>query len=1013
VDTNGNLVLVGDTTGEIKLPSLRLDDVVTVFRSVYLDGEGPTVTIDPAPENPEKSAMIIKHSKATDGTYVGWVLYQADRLMKGYMLGVDNKTQKDMVSGVQGYREVVDSIYFGTEDPRKSQKAGNWERFWIVPAEANRFEGTRRELTLLDVPLKVKTQKMIWVKDKLEDDLTGKSSSGALAFTSWFTKNYDGIAGEQCLQPPAETGLTAPVPVFTELRQIALMTAIAEKLRDQGVPMPFWMRDYEVQKVPFETTTPALEVTRKQANGDVVRTSRIFGGVEMSPESKDVKTFATAAEVAKAPPEVRAEVDRSVKLAGRLEEAVAAALPPVGAVPLAVRKVKDEKHAYQAVSLPGATSQALGPCRLQEADLVVSFAGGREIRLARLFNSFFNPKGPWGKGWTMDLPRLQKIRIPGSREGSHVTYTTGYELFTPLNSSYARFKEIRPVQELGGSKLQVPDAECPFYGLANTKLDCLKDSKTKQAIETVVLRLKDGGEWYFSPEGDFIAAKEGPQMTVYERGTDGQVSRIIGLLEDAIFATINLEYRKGILVKAVGVSLEDRKAKAAEVSYAYDPSGRLEGVGFEDGKTGYSYQGSWVSSVSWTDKKEGAAPKILNAFEYNERGQVLSEQRGEQTTRHEIAAVPGGIETSVARTAKGTARVFARYDTQMRPVEDQTADGTHTAWNHQPDGSVETTVTMPDKRKVTIVDRKLSEAKSDKRKTAATGGTARWQQTVMILDRKLPDTKSDKGKTAATDDAACWQRTVMTKGGPTMESRFDAGGNLTRFTENQWVLLTQQWRKDGQLAKAATEDQEVSCQYGEHGLLSAVSVRPPKADAKPSEWQNTKVDRRGAPTAIEDGTGLDLQFGYDASGALASAVQKTPDGFLGFNVERDPDGRVRIVKSSWGDTSYNYAKGGGLTRVESTRGGRSATVELNDGLVRKVTGVDGGVTTFDYHDKGNLAGAPRGVQCANGLKLAHEYTADERLKAVAVGTTRRVRLGYDAKGRVNEYAWEPLAGGTQ
>lgn len=46
---------------------------------------------------------------------------------------------------------------------------------------------------------------------------------------------------------------------FSELRRIALMTAIAEKLRDQGVAMPFWMHDYEVPRVPFEQFTPGLE----------------------------------------------------------------------------------------------------------------------------------------------------------------------------------------------------------------------------------------------------------------------------------------------------------------------------------------------------------------------------------------------------------------------------------------------------------------------------------------------------------------------------------------------------------------------------------------------------------------------------------------------------------------------------------------------------------------------------------------------------------------------------------
>lgn len=94
-------------------------------------------------------------------------------------------------------------------------------------------------------------------------------------------------------------------------------------------------------------------------------------------------------------------------------------------------------------------------------------------------------------------------------------------------------------------------------------------------------------------------------------------------------------------------------------------------------------------------------------------------------------------------------------------------------------------------------------------------------------------------------------------------------------------------------------------------------------------------------------------------------------------------------------------------------GGQSASVELSAGLIRKVTGFDASVTTFDYHDQGSLAGAPRNVSCANGLKLAHEYDSDGRLKAVTVGSDRRVRLAYDAKGRVVMYACELVAGFTQ
>ena len=515
VDDNGNLVLVGEVGWDVKLPPLRLDDVVTVFRSVFLQGEGPTVTIDPNPDDPEKSAMIIRHGKATEDTYVGWVLYQADRLMKGYGQGVDNISTNEIVSRAPGYSNVLETVYFGGEDPRKRQKEGIWERFWIVPAAVSRFQGPRAELTLMDVPLKVKTQKMKWKKDKLVDDLSGRSSPGALAFTSWFTSNYDAIAAEQYLTPPSESGITNAVPVFTELRRIALITAIAEQLRDQGAPMPFWMRDYDVRKVPFERFTPGLEVTRKRAEGNMIRIARIFGGVELSPPSKEVRTYTAATDTAKLSPDLRAEVDRSVTLAAHLEKAIARAVSPTAEAPLTVHRVDVDGRACMAATIPGADTLALGPCQMEEADLVVTTPGGGDIRLARSFNSFFDPGGPWGRGWALDLPRLQEVVVSEDRKGKDRIGYVGFELCTPLNRIYARFLGGTPVENFAHPAATLVDVNSPFRGIGKDKPAFLKD------VETRVVGLKNGAEWSFTTNGDLVAVQEGPQTTVYERGTDG------------------------------------------------------------------------------------------------------------------------------------------------------------------------------------------------------------------------------------------------------------------------------------------------------------------------------------------------------------------------------------------------------------------------------------------------------------------------------------------------------------
>ena len=54
------------------------------------------------------------------------------------------------------------------------------------------------------------------------------------------------------------------VHFYAELRRLALIAAIAERLRDQGVPLPAWMQDYPVKRLALPPTTPALMVEGSQ-----------------------------------------------------------------------------------------------------------------------------------------------------------------------------------------------------------------------------------------------------------------------------------------------------------------------------------------------------------------------------------------------------------------------------------------------------------------------------------------------------------------------------------------------------------------------------------------------------------------------------------------------------------------------------------------------------------------------------------------------------------------------------
>jgi hypothetical protein len=135
----GRLVLISEQA-KVGLPPLRMDDVVAIFRSVYQRGESPWVTIDPNPANPRGPMMIVRQGAATTRTYVGWVLFEADRVMKVYSIGMDNLEQKHFVSQIPGYPDIMKLMF----EPHGGGSV--WERFWIVPAQVVRKHSPEHDL---------------------------------------------------------------------------------------------------------------------------------------------------------------------------------------------------------------------------------------------------------------------------------------------------------------------------------------------------------------------------------------------------------------------------------------------------------------------------------------------------------------------------------------------------------------------------------------------------------------------------------------------------------------------------------------------------------------------------------------------------------------------------------------------------------------------------------------------------------------------------------------------------
>ena len=662
-EKSGELILISEQDGKIDLSPLRMDDVVTVFKSVYELGESPFVSIDPDPKDPRGPTMNIRHGKGTNGTYVGWVLFESDRVMKGFSLGEDNITRQKIDSGIKDYESVFDMGFDEKDD--KTNKDAIWQRFWIVPAKVNIRQTDKKELTLFDVPLKVNTQRMKMEEGKLVPADDDTPTMSAKTFAEWFTREYDQIGAEVMSNAPPDCGIDASVAGFLELRRVAVITAIAESLRAQGVPMPSWMHDYPVKSCKMAKTTPAI---RKEAQKTVkgnqveIRTRQMYGGVNLAAEKEVV------------------HMDK----AGKNEETFARKIQKEAAsVPvLSPIRINSGDKTYDAVALPGNDTLDLGANQLAQTDLVVPVMRGMEISLVRKYNSFFVPDEALGRGWTLDFPRLEEHRQPTGRTSDAVTYSIGYQLTSPLNT-YSELFKIRKDPSGIESKSLLPEKMDVFR--------CVAQMNDKEiGFETCVLIFLDGQQWHFDKSGSLVAQVNSPSKVIYRRSKSNNITRIEGWYGKNLYADIKLNYDKqGRMESAIG----SNKTKA---EYEYGSSGELKKVILISEKGNdthspqsdmidYEYTDSLLASITWNGKP-------IRQFEYHDRGRLASETSSGLKCSYHVSYHKDGIKI-VSKT--GGDSETAVYDNQFRPIEKTFWNGRTVKWDYHDSTVTKLTLIQP------------------------------------------------------------------------------------------------------------------------------------------------------------------------------------------------------------------------------------------------------------------------------------------------------------------------------
>jgi YD repeat-containing protein len=685
---------------------------------------------------------------------------------------------------------------------------------------------------------------------------------------------------------------------------------------------------------------------------------------------------------------------------------MAAAVHP----PLTPFAVSTPEREAMAVSVPGADSTALAPCRLREVDLEVAGEGGVHLSLVRYFNSFFQPKGELGTGWTWDLPRLNMTWIPKTRTDYGSERLGIQELVTPLNSLYARFSRVEQVAALNNSRLHVPDKPCEILALAGADNPLLLTAKTK-------LIFRDGRCWFFDENGRFVAAESKPVTTVYHWDENGRVIRISEYSGDREAATIRLDYdhqgrvcaatptdpreavippgsshRKGLFARLfTGHETAEAAGESGDlaerrVTFEYHDNGMLASVNSLDGKVTYTYENGLVATVTRVPGGADAAvvTPLVRSFEYAANGQLAGETTPDGT--HISYDVRQHGERRRVAIGTETARVTAEFDSSNRPLKLTEADGTKTTWRYTDAGAVDAESILP------------------------TGESARM---TLSADRR--------------------KRTLSATDSPVISEEFDDAGRVVKLAVEKSPaagddmlaavadgivpmedMLTQHWHPDGTLRSLDFKTHAIIPEYDPLGRVKRVMRVKPNGSDRFSEWQETRLDEAGRVVEVQDCAGGKVAIGYDAQGNVVNVTNtrikaegnERKEEQTRYSFQHDAHGRITGVDSPGGRETCEYDTSGDPLAVRVRRGQAEAQVDFSDGRPRRLRQFDGSTVEFDYQTEGPASGQIKQVSTPV-IGLNYHYDEQGRLAEVACGDACRVIYGYDSDGNLASLEYAP------
>lgn len=858
-----------------------------------------------------------------EGTRLGWVMLEGDRVMKCLAVGRDNLhtniAYNSSTIAVPGYSNMAERAATGNI------------RMWFTPNEMT----LKRHLDPISGRASIVFDKAS-VALNTESYMMGlPQPPGARAFADHFTAEYDAFAALAfpCVDPddPAGTNIVQ-VKIFEQLREAMQAVALARFFRDNGVPVDMWWMN---AWTPPTAYSPRSAPTAYNEECGMI----VYGGVEVNRPNTYVPsaTAASVADVVQA-----AHPDRAGDPGGDLKQQVWTNSTELGELKaVAVQTDPEPQH---------------GTVRLVEVDLNFASPGAVPLRFSRFYHGAWMGDGKMGPGWRY-TPLVLEFERPSWFDENGLMQDGGEPVWKDADQdTRLRSGALRVVDLASGATLDFTSSLLLGYAVDNIGNTVITLSGLTNEVPAFTPGLRQNGAtlvqttnansygYIFTRPDGAVATfdHEGRLWQTFDRYANEQRYRYDALgnltnVTDAAGQSLVLAYEGG-----TGRVASVSGPAGEQVTYTYDGAGCLA--------TATHVRSGAATTYAYNADRQLTTKTLFNGLVAIQSDPDLK-GRAVQATDARSNTVVSAFTQDSAGTVRTTETEDplvvdpefepwrSRFDRQGRLLSARDATGAETSYGYAAGSLLPTVVNLPIAGRPDI--------------------------TIERNAYGYPTRITDPGNLGAQDITAAYDPVSGL-----LQQRSDAAGRNTEITRNQNKSVSRVRRYLG------GQPVDIGYGYTTNGALFCIT------NALGTSTATFYRDALGRATNVVDATGISMRYQYDALGRVWKVVDPRLSGPVEY-VYDDFD-RVIEIKYPVGSVFFEYDAGKGwltrrtdilgratqytrdpdtgdiLTVIDEVAGGpdRVTTMSYNRfGQLTNITPPDAEAVTFSYDDLGRPLGS--------------------------------------------------------